>query len=160
MRLKRIINIVAFAGTILWATLSCEQAPCSDSDGVQMNAGFYKRTDGALKDTALTKMTPFILEAGDTIRIKEMFSSDKKMIFLPLSKTKDTSVFVFQFDSIQFDTLYFYHTKTLKLESHQCGFDFFYEITGSETTIQVIDSVWIRKANVGYGEQENVKIFF
>lgn len=150
----------SFILLIILAFIACEIVPCSDSDGVQLNAGFYASNGLSVSDTSIKILRPYALIQSDTVFLEDMLSSDYQMVFLPFSKTSDTSCFVFSFDSLGCDTLMFIYTKTLKLESHECGFDFFYNLTGASTTTHVIDSVWIRKANVEYGEEENLKIFF
>ncbi len=153
-------TVIIFLMACFALLVSCEQPPCSDSDGVQLNAGFYKSNGISVKDTAIKKLTTMILNQDETAQLSKILSDNYKMIYLPLSKTSDTSVFILKFDTIGIDTLTFHYTRELKLISHECGFDFFFELSGAETTTHVIDSLWIRKAYVEYGEQENVKIFF
>jgi len=139
---------------------SCDQPPCADSDGVQLNAGFYQANGISVKDTAIKNLTTWILGQDETASLSKIMSDNYKIMYLPLSKTSDTSVFVLNFDTLGTDTLTLHYTRELKLISHECGFDFFFELSRAKTTTHVIDSVWIRKAYVEYGEQENVKIFF
>lgn len=160
MKLRPTISIVVLMILAIGFCISCEKEPCPDSDGVQLYAGFYRVAESVVKDTSMTKLIVFIWENGDTTRLSSSLSTNRRMAYLPLSKTSDTSSFIFQFDSIQSDTINIYHTRTLRLLSHECGFDFFYDITRAASTNHQVDSVWVRNANVGYGEQENIKIFF
>jgi hypothetical protein len=138
---------------------SCDAPPCEDSDGVNVNIGFYKFDGKALKDTLIDSLNIFLKNDSlthfwDGTKIKT------DSVDLPLSMLTDSSTFIFRFDSSVYDTITFRYTQYLKLVSHECGFVNFFNITSCETTTNRIDSVWIRKDLVEYGNEENVKIYF
>jgi hypothetical protein len=138
---------------------SCDIPPCEDSDGVQMNIGFYHFDEEILKDTLIDSLNIYLL--NDSLSLFQVGTHKKTgNVSLPLSMIADSSAFIFQFDSIAYDTLIFRYTSNLKLVSHECGFVFFYTISDCENTTNRIDSVWIRKDLVEYGTEENIKIYF
>jgi hypothetical protein len=155
-RFFRIIVLGLFLGVVFTA---CDKPPCDDSDGVQANLGFYKVQKYVYKDTTFKNLEVVTLD-NPSEPLKYVLSSTAKSIYLPLSKMSDTSIFILKFNAISWDTISFYYNKELKLESHECGFDFFFHLTKVVSTNHMIDSVWIRKELIEYGTKENVKIFF
>jgi hypothetical protein len=148
-----------FISLIILFIYSCDAPPCEDSDGVMVNIGFYQFDGKALKDTLIDSLNIFLKNDSlthfwDGTKIKT------DSVDLPLSMLTDSSTFIFRFDSSVNDTITFRYTQYLKLVSHECGFANFFNITGCETTTNRIDSVWIRKDLVEYGNEENVKIYF
>jgi hypothetical protein len=139
--------------------MGCDTQPCSDSDGVQLNAGFYEVENMVSTSVALSSLKVY---AADTTagQLSGVLYSGAKGMSLPLSAVADTATFILKYDSVTFDTLSLFYTKELKLVSHECGFDFFFELTGADITRNKADSVWIRKATVEYGTLENIKLFY
>ena len=79
---------------------------------------------------------------------------------LPLSMVADSSAFIFQFGKSCFDTLIIRYNQYIHMESHECGFVNFYNIESYEMTNNRVDSIWIRKDLVEYGDEENIKIYY
>ena len=155
-RKNRIFFLLTFIVMVIY---SCDAPPCEDSDGVKLNIGFYHFDGKALQDTLIDSLNITLQNDSTTLfwnGIKQKIGS----IALPLSMIADSSSFVFQFDSLAYDTITFQYTQYLKLESHECGFVNFFNITGCKTTTNRIDSIWIRKDLVEYGTEENIKIYF
>jgi hypothetical protein len=145
---------------LLMYFFSCETAPpCDDANGVQANLGFYHYNGTTLNDTLIDSLAVYTQSILQILYYDGTQTATGKLE-LPLSMISDTSVFIFQFDSGVFDTLEFYYTQETRLISHECGFANFYTLTGATTTHNRIDSVWIRKNLVEYGDDENVKIYF
>lgn len=153
-------------GLGLLAIAACSELPCSYTNGVQLNAGFYYFNGNTLTDTLIPNL---IMHYG--LEDQSLYSDSTKSIYtdtlrtvqslqFPLSMLADSSIVIFEFDTISYDTLIFRYNKTLHLESHKCGFDNFFEITSIEATNNRIDSVWISNNIVDYGEKENIKIYF
>lgn len=149
----------SFIGLLLASVFACAPTPCDDANGVQVNLGFYLYDGVQLTDTLIDSLVVYTMNDLETPYYdgtKTKISS----IALPLSMISDTSAFVFQFDSLHIDTIEFYYTQYTRLVSHECGFVNFYNITNVTTTLNLIDSVWVRKNLVEYGDEENVKIYF
>jgi len=138
---------------------SCDAPPCEDSNGVLLNIGFYHFNGTSLKDTLIDSLNITLKNDSATLFLN---GTKKKTgnVALPLSMIADSSTFIFQFDSVAYDTLTIRYNQYLKLVSHQCGFVNFFNITSYENTTNRIDSVWIRKDLVEYGTEENIKIYF
>ncbi|MBN1925674.1 MAG: hypothetical protein JW798_07560 [Prolixibacteraceae bacterium] len=137
---------------------ACEQPKCEYS-GVYVNCGFYHFDGTTLQDTLFDSLSIFVSIDPDTAWLDKT-GKQVGSVQLPLSMVNDTSMFIFSFDSLLYDTLVFFHTKELHLVSHACGFINFFEITDIESTKHNLDSIWIRKSLIEYGEEENIKIYF
>lgn len=155
-RKNRIFFLFTFIVMVIY---SCDAPPCEDSDGVQVNIGFYHFDGKALQDTLIDSLN--ITLKNDSLFLYLDGTKQKTgSVSLPLSMISDSSSFILQYDSVAYDTITFRYTQFLKLESHECGFVNFFNITGIETTTNRIDSIWIRKDLVEYGTEENIKIYF
>jgi hypothetical protein len=157
--MKRKTLIVFITSLIIIFMYSCDAPPCEDSDGVQVNVGFYHFDGKSLQDKAIDSLRIYLRNDSSTLYFDGMNTPTNK-VTLPLSMVADSSTFIFRFDSVATDTLTFRYTQYLKLVSHQCGFVNFFNITGYKTTTNRIDSVWVRKNLVEYGTEENIKIYF
>jgi hypothetical protein len=139
---------------------SCEAPPpCADANGVQANLGFYHYAETSLNDTLIDSLVVYTIKDKKT-PYYDGTKTKVDTIALPLSMLNDTSVYIFHFGTDGTDTLEFYYTQYTRLVTHECGFINFYNLTGIKTTHNLIDSVWIRKELVEYGNEENVKIYF
>jgi hypothetical protein len=155
-RKNRIFFILSLIILIIY---SCDAPPCEDSNGVKVNIGFYHFNGTSLKDTLIDSLNITLKNDSATLFLNGTKTKTGNVAF-PLSMIADSSTFVFQFDSIAYDTLTIRYTQYLKLVSHQCGFVNFFNITSYKNTTNRIDSLWIRKDLVEYGTEENIKIYF
>lgn len=144
---------------ILLAISSCTADPCEYPDGVRTNIGFYSNDGRTLQDTLIDSLKVYLLNDSLTV-FYDGKSKKINNIALPLSMISDTSSFIMEFDSGIKDTLTFVYTQYLKLVSHECGFVNCYNITNYKASNNLIDSLWIRKDLVEYGNEENIKIYF
>ena len=145
---------------LLVGLFSCETPPpCDDANGVQVNLGFYSYQGTTLKDTLIDSLVIFAID-NQPVLYSDGTGLKKSSQPLNLSMLSDTSVFIFQFGTDATDTIEFYYTQYTRLVSHECGFVNFYDLTGIKTTNNLIDSVWVRKDLVEFGDEENVKIYF
>ncbi len=142
----------------LATALSCDVLPCLEYDGVQLNAGFYKIENEIVEDTLIDSLIIYPLNSEDAYYNGSTRKS--KSISLPLGVNSDTTSYVLFLDSISYDTITFIYARQLQLISHECGFEHFFNLEEIRYTCNKIDSVWIRKDLVEYGEVENVKISF
>lgn len=138
---------------------SCEELPCKHSNGVQLTAGFYVYNGVTLTDTSLQNLD---LELGndDSTVYQVQYEKSVQSISFPLSMLADSSLVVLHYGNLQSDTITIHYTQSLHLESHQCGFDEFFEITKIQTTNHQLDSIWIRNEIVDYVQTEHLKIYF
>jgi len=145
---------------LLGYLFSCETPPpCEDANGVQANLGFYYYSETTLNDTLIDSLVVYALNE-DLVLFFDGTQTRNQTIALPLSMISDTSIFIFQFGKDGTDTLEFRYTQYTKLISHECGFVNYFDISEIITTHNLIDSVWVRKELVEYGDEENVKIYF
>jgi hypothetical protein len=145
---------------LLLSFFSCQSPPpCEDANGVQVNLGFFYNSGTALSDTLIDSLVVYALTDKSTLYFDGTKTKDST-IALPLSMTSDTSVYIFNFGTEGSDTLEFCYIRHPKLVSYECGFVVFDTLTGVNVTHNHIDSVWIRKDLVEYGDEENVKIYF
>ena len=144
---------------ILLAISSCTADPCEYPDGVRTNIGFYTYDGRTLQDTLFDSLKVYLLNDSSAL-FYDGTSEKINKITLPLSMISDTSSFVMEFESGIRDTLTLVYTQYLKLVSHECGFVNYYNITNYEASNNLIDSLWIRKDLVEYGNEENIKIYF
>lgn len=154
------IGVIVMAILLSFVASACDSGlPCS-YDGVRIKAEFGVRTVSTVKDTAISSVVVYAVTSDSLVEIEDALTSDYTGVTLPLSNVCDTSNFVFRFDSIRADTLKFVYTKELLLETHECGFVFFYDLTDMESTCNVVDSLSLRNPNIDYVTTENVKIYF
>lgn len=143
----------------LTAFVACAELPCSETGGVNLNAGFYSYDGVVLTDTLIPNLIMHFGQEEETI-YSDTLKGKVQSIQFPLSMITDSSVVIFEFNNSKSDTLIFHYNTTLHLESHECGFVNFFEITSIDATNNQIDSVWISKNMVEYGDVENIKIYF
>lgn len=140
--------------------LSCQSAlPCDDANGVQANLSFCYYSGTVLSDTLIDSLVVYALTDEPTLYFDGTDSEDST-IALPLSMLSDTSVYIFQFGKEGTDTLQFCYTQYTNMVSIECGFVNFCNLTALNTTHHLIDSIWISKELVEFGDEENVKIYF
>jgi len=155
---KNLFYFLVYA--LIVSLYSCETPPpCEDANGVQANVGFYYYSGTTLNKKSIDSLVVYTTNDLNT----PYYDGTKyriDTIDLPLSMLNDTSVFIFHFGTDGTDTVEFYYTQYTRLVSYECGFINFYNLTGIKTTNNLIDSVWIRKELVEYGDEENVKIYF
>ena len=132
--------------------------PCLEYDGVQLNSGFYKIENAIVQDTTIDSLIVYPLNS-ETAYYNGIARRPSGLSF-PLQVDNDTTSYVLNLDSLVYDTITFIYTRELVLESHECGFETFFHLQELRYTCNRIDSVWIRKELVEYGEVENVKISF
>jgi hypothetical protein len=146
--------------SLLGYLFSCQTPPpCEDANGVHANLGFYYYSGATLNDTLIDSLVVYALDEDLTFFFNGL-NTKNKSIALPFSMLKDTSIFIFEFGTDGTDTIEFRYTQYTKLISHECGFVNFCDILEIITTHNLIDSVWVRKELVEYGDEENVKIYF
>jgi hypothetical protein len=152
---KYITQISATLAVLL--LVACQTAPPCEYDEVTLKANFYKVKQSVLKDTTFAALSVYI----GTDTLEPLFKNKAvNAVQLPLSMQADSSVFLFRYDSISFDTLIIKHTFDLKLVSHECGFVGFFNIEEVLTSNTKIDSIRIPKKLVDYDIQENIRIHF
>lgn len=157
MNKYKIVIVTVFISIIL--TYSCIVDPCKYPEGVKANIGFYKFNGNILKDTLIDSLQVIIINGSNDLYY-DGTKTKVKSVSLPLSMINDSSTFIFKFDNTIQDTLVLYYDQYLHMVSHECGFVNFYNILNSKVTNNNIDSLWIRKELVEYGNEENIKIYF
>ncbi|MCF8363354.1 MAG: hypothetical protein K9G70_12110 [Prolixibacteraceae bacterium] len=158
MIVKKIFSILIWPA-LLVAFFSCDELPCEDEGGVQANLTFHVIERGSLSDTIIDSLTVIMLT--DTLPALEFFYQSKtNNVRFPLSIHSDTTSVVFLYKDSIADTLNFYYDRVMNLPSHACGFTTFFDISEVSTSSNRIDSAWVSKNIVEYGELENVKIYF
>lgn len=140
---------------MLW---SCDELPCPDSNGVNLNLGFYTFDGRILADTTIDTINVILLNHTEDM-FNEKLTRVQHFSF-PLSMIADSSTIILIYKDSMSDTITFYYDKLLTLESHKCGFDNFFDINDIKASNNRLDSVWIRKDLVEYGEEENVKVYY
>lgn len=151
---------ILFVCSVIIAFSSCEELPCTELDGVNVNASFYTYDGVSLADTVIRNLIIHYGLEEQRIYSDTLLGKSENTISFPLSMLDDSSIVIFEFDYTTFDTLIFHYNKYLHLESHKCGFVEFFELTDVEERTSLIDSVWISNSNILYGDKENIKIYF
>ena len=155
---RKWIYRISWAALLFILFMACDELPCEDTNGVQVNLGFYTLNGTSLSDTTIDTLTLQLYNEIDT-PYTESYIKTHTLSF-PLSQLVDTSTIIFMYKDSVFDTIIFHYDRSLILENHQCGFETFFEINNITTTSNRLDSVWVRKNLVEYGDEENVKIYF
>jgi hypothetical protein len=155
---KKIFSILIWTALII-AFFACDELPCEDDDGVQANLTFHVIERGSLSDTLIDSLTVIMLT--DSLPNPAYFYQSKtNNVKFPLSIHSDTTSVVFLYKDSIADTLNFYYDRFMNLPSHACGFTTFFDISEISTSSNRLDSAWVSKNIVEYGELENVKIYF
>ena len=152
-KLLFILAVVALAVSVN----SCEELPCPYNDGAGVNALFFE-LDGVTEITIDSFAVTLLNNPNDPYT--EDYTFGVKSIRFPLSIIDDSSSVIITFKDMVADTLVFYYSQEVKLINHQCGFDTFFTISEVSTTTNRINSVWVSKELVEYGNRENIKIYF
>lgn len=155
--LKKNIPIIIAAIVLLFA--GCDELPCEYPDGVQMHAGFYSYDGTTLADTILETLI-LKLDNDNGTSYSDTFELGTQNIAFPLSMIADSSRIILAYTDSTADTIVFYYTQSLHLESHECGFANFYEISEIKNTTHELDSIRMPKDLVDYADEENIKIFY
>lgn len=138
---------------------ACDELPCKYTNGVQLTAGFYSYNGVTLSDTSLQNLT-LELRNDDDSSYQIKYNNAIQTISFPLSMLADSSLIVLNYSDLKSDTIIIRYTKSLHLESHQCGFDEFFEINNISSSNQKLDSIWISNEIVDYVQTEHLKIYF
>jgi hypothetical protein len=147
-------------GVIIFVFLqACDALPCEETNGIQLNAGFYTYDGTAVSDTSLNLFNLHLV-TSDTSNYTDSYLTNTQKISFPLNMLADSSMMIIEFSNKKSDTLVIYYTTSVFMESHECGFVNNFEIIEISTTTHQIDSIRITKNLVEYGEKENIKIFF
>ncbi len=157
--MNKFIKIFILVFISVFLTYSCIIDPCKYPDGVKANIGFYKFNGNVLKDTLIDSLQVVLFNETNDLYF-DGINTKVKSVSLPLSMINNSSTFIFRFDNSAQDTLTLHYDQYLQMVSHECGFVNFYNILNYEMTNNNIDSIWIRKELVEYGEEENIKIYF
>ncbi|MDA3929137.1 MAG: DUF6452 family protein [Prolixibacteraceae bacterium] len=144
---------------IAFLLIACDELPCDDKDGVQLNAGFYTYDGVNYADTSINSPTIHLINSDSTSYI-DSYTSEIHLFSFPLSFIADSSTIVLEFQESVFDTVTIYYNTNIHLENHQCGFAYYFDIREIQSTNNLLDSVWISKKLVEYGDNENIKIYF
>ncbi len=143
----------------LFFVTACDELPCPNESGIQVNMGFYLIENNIISDLFIDSLTIEYLNPNNE-NVSEFLGRQRQFIEIPLSITSDTSTFVLKFKDDIADTILIKSDRTVKLISHQCGFDTFFDINEIQTSSNKLDSVWLRRDVVDYADFENIKIYF
>ena len=135
--------------------IRCDQASICLSNQHAVQVSLYSARSSIDSDTSLTSASVIGVEMLDSVYNNTTIQE----LFLPLSFTSDTTVFMIQTNTLR-DTVWFSHTKELYYISRECGFSFTFKLDSVWTTHTFIDSVAIYYDEIKYNESvENVKIY-
>jgi hypothetical protein len=153
------LRALILAAKLLFIATACEELPCANSEGVNVNAGFFTIDGTILREVQIDSLTVFLYNDTYAPFGKEYFQPLNKLA-IPLSINNDTTTVVFKYKDGTADTLNFYYERSVVLISHQCGFETFFQLDTITSTQHKIESVWISKETIDYGKAENIKIYF
>jgi hypothetical protein len=157
-KVKNKIGVIIGLATIMIGMLSCEELPCPGDQAVMAKIGFYEIDGSIINDFFIDSFNVEYLNSGSSYI--DTFFTERNSIDIPLSINSDSTTIVIKYKNTTTDTLLLKSERTLKLISHECGFDTFFEINELETTQNQLDSAWLRRDIVDYAELENIKIYY
>lgn len=101
------------------------------------------------------------LETEDTLIYDTLLNKSTQIssLSLPLSYGDQTR-FILQYGNRQRDIITVKHRNIPYFINLDCGTMMFYEVTGSETTTRMLDSLVLTNPNIDNYEKENFKIYF
>ena len=147
---------------LLFILYGCnEQNRCYESTDTLMIASFTA-SDFSVYDTLIVNGVSRTGK-GDTL-VYDTLSSQSKRYPLPLSLTEDSTGFVIQ-THYATDTIYLYHTMTMKFISEYCGYAPEYQIEGASFTsgidsVQISDPIVNTKSLAKKINDQNITIYF
>lgn len=85
--------------------------------------------------------------------------TNAKELTLPMSYTSKCDTVILKFIDRYNDTLYIHHNNTPIYQSMECGVIMHHTITGSDHSVNFIDSLAINDASVNFDHNENIKLY-
>lgn len=161
LKMTRFIRALFYSVILVLITINtaCEELPCPNNNGIQVNMGIYKIENNRINEYPIDSFRIEYLFVTDTT-YTEYYKQNTQTISLPLSQLSDTSGFVIKYKNSLHDTIMFISERTVKLISHECGFDTFFELKNINTTSNFLDSAWIKRETIDYESRENVLLYF
>ena len=83
-----------------------------------------------------------------------------KQLTLPMSYTQECDTVILSYSNDVTDTLYVRHSNIPFYQSMECGVIMHHKLLGASHTDNFIDSVAITNADINFGNNENIKIYF
>lgn len=146
-------------GLLIITFYACEELPCTHTDGVKLNAGFFTIDNSILREVSFDSLTMYLANNIEDPYFEEHIRPLNKLA-IPLSINSDTTTLVLKYKDKTADTIVFHYQRSVVLINHQCGFDTFFQLDTITSTHYKIESIWISKETIDYGKAENIKIYF
>lgn len=153
--IKHIVPFLLFG--LFLSFVACDELSCEEEGDVVLNAGLYYINEGTVVDTTMDSISIVYATINDSYVDEE---ASAQILSFFLSDLTDTTQIVIEYIDNVRDTVNFYYTRELFIESYTCGFINNYILTEVDNTTNKMDSIRIKKKLVEYGEDENITIYF
>ena len=153
--LLRLLSGYALFLSATFILFSCTPQSCQEETEVLIGSSFYMSGTG--RSTAPDSVT--VYGAGKDGSFICRNATGKQVIFLPPDASSGYCSFVIGINGI-YDTLTFSYSTYPHLLSKECGYTYFYTISGCSFTENAIDTVIIRNNRVTNRNEENIRIFY
>lgn len=159
-RYKKHIACLATAMAMTFA--SCDSGyDCSLENIAYNHIGFYITNEygGDVSYTHPDAITVSLMVNGrDSIVVNHIQGT--KQLTLPMSYTQECDTVILSYSNDVTDTLYVRHSNIPFYQSMECGVIMHHKLLGTSHTDNFIDSVAITNADINFGNNENIKIYF
>lgn len=153
--------LLLLLGISLLTACTPQRDPCLQPRTPSLHIGFYQAGDTVLRDTALPAAMLVPLDADTNVVLLGGHTSKLSLFLSPLQDScryllvPDTAFPLFH------DTLFFYYSRTQHFLSNACGYTYFYELSGVQSTYYLLDSISLNKTAVNNdANQEQLLIFY
>jgi len=155
MKLLRSISAASQTLLLVMLLASCGEQACYDKTDPVMSAFLLESGTGVTVKAASIVVTG--ITATDTIE----FVNEKAVssFALPLDPGNDVSTFYIVLDGIT-DTAVINYTRRPHLVSAECGYSIVSELTGLQTTHNIIDTLIIENKSVNLNGERNLHLFY
>ncbi len=141
------------------ALASCEGIDCTLNNVSLCNIYFYSSETG--KSISLADTLTVTAVGTDSVLYNRGVNAS--YVSLPLSYHAETDTLVLSVEGEDYflqSTLYVSKTNTEHYESPDCPTTMFHTITGAECRSSVVDSGVVKRAEVDYLQDENIRVYF
>lgn len=158
--LKRIVWVVTACILAYFTAVSCsEEADCSMTARPMLNANIYTidvESGLAIRDT----LDILTITAAGTDSVILNNEENVISLSLPLRYAVDSTVLVFHYLFLRYDTVVIRHANTPYFLSMDCGYQMQQALTGTSYTRHVLDSISITNSEVSIYGTENIRLFY
>lgn len=154
--MKNYLNAYCLFFFVISRTLiSCVPQTCNEKTESFAGATFYKMGTGKIE--APDTVSIYCLKNGNPLFYEKLVK--RSIIYLPFDASAEKCSFLLKINQST-DTISFDYTTFPGLISRECGYTFYFSVTGYITTKNIIDTIIVVNSRITNRDEENLRIFY